>query len=202
MQTKDVSNSSKTGGALKRQDSSKTLQSPKAAGTPKRQDSSKSLQSPKSAGTPKSLQSPNLDGAPEQHDSATSSKTGNLCRLKSSANLGQMVACKAKVKKQKKIAKQTPAEAEDGDIEEPAPPAKKRSRKTAEDIKNMSFQDRKKLLCSRAYHITRDEAVRTGVDDDKAKKLARAASQKVAEQLSKEMDAAAQAAGDDKQPGE
>ena len=77
----------------------KSLKTPKPHGTPLRQDSTKSLKTPKPDGTPqrqdstKSLNSPKPDGTPQRQDSAKSlsgSQGGNLCRLKSSANLGDM----------------------------------------------------------------------------------------------------------------
>ena len=66
----------------------------------------------------------------------------------------------------------------------------------------MSFQDRKKILTSRAYHLARDEAIRNGLDDAEAKKLARDASQKVAARMLAEIDANAPAHDDEKQQGE
>ena len=176
------------GKGKKRQDSSTSIgKSPRAdgstkspgKGSPKRQDSSASISKSPSSKCGGQLQrlksSANLGG--EQ-----------LQRLKSSANLGQDADADEKVaaglskKKNSKPAKiEQPPEAE-----EAAEPKKKRCKRTDEDIKNMSKAARKKLLTSRAYHITRDSAVRRGVDAEEAKRLGRLASQKVAERLDKD----------------
>ena len=65
------------------------------------------------------------------------------------------------------------------------PKSAARSRKSEEELKNLTFSQRK-ILTSRAYHRTKDQAIRDGTPDEEAKKLARAAASAVAEKLDAE----------------
>ena len=66
------------------------------------------------------------------------------------------------------------------------PKSAARSRKSEEELKKLTFSQRKKILTSRAYHRTKDQAIRDGTPDEEAKKLARAAASAVAEKLDAE----------------
>ena len=65
-------------------------------------------------------------------------------------------------------------------------PKPKRAKKSTEEIDALPASKRKKLLTSRAYHKTVDQAIRDGISKEDAKKLGREAAQKLSQQLNAE----------------
>ena len=61
----------------------------------------------------------------------------------------------------------------------------------------MPFAKRRKLLTSRAYHVTRDRAIRAGTDREKATEMGREAAGQVAAKLDAEKAALEVRAEDD-----
>ena len=70
------------------------------------------------------------------------------------------------------------------DVGKPAAPKGVRRKKlTEEDLEQLPFPERKKILTSRAYHRVKDKAIRDGLCSTKAAEMGREAASKVSQKL-------------------